>query len=390
MSPRSVSKRTRTGFSSADAPAARAKTAPPANNARPMAGFLVACGYDNLPARYESVMRPVLATLLLATGLATAADPPAVVCRVKVTSDKVPDVSSMDAWKRSFLKDGMTDREKALAAWRPTGMFQHQDAPPFEFLQHEETVLDPIKMFNVYGYGFCSQASAHVAALARHAGLKARGWGINAHSVPEVYYDGAWHLLDASLINYFPKADGSLAGVEEIVAAVRDWHAKNPGYQGDDAKLRAFQQSDGWTGWKRGPELLSRCPWYDASGLWPARTHGWFATMQEYDGTLGKSGKPFLYEYGYSQGYQVDLRLRPGERLTRYWKNGHSHVNKDGEAPGSLTGKTGEGALVYTPKFGDLAPGRIGLGAHEYDVRLEGGAFHVAALATENLDADIF
>src|SRR5262249_56517864 len=99
-------------------------------------------------------------------------------------------------------------------------MLQQQDASPLESLQHEEVVQDPIKAFNVYGYGFCSQASAHVEALARAAGLKARGWGINAHSVPEVSYDGAWHMLDASLVNYFPKGDGSLASVEEIVAAV--------------------------------------------------------------------------------------------------------------------------------------------------------------------------
>src|SRR5262249_1676902 len=132
-------------------------------------------------------------------------------------------------------------------------------------------------------------------------GLKARGWGINGHSVPEVYFDGAWHMLDASLINYFPKEDGQIAGVEEIVAAVREWHAKNPGLKGNDAKLRAFQSDKGWTGWNRGPALLARCPFYDAGGFWPARTHGWSNTMQEYDGTLGKEDgkKPFLYEYGY-------------------------------------------------------------------------------------------
>jgi hypothetical protein len=330
-----------------------------------------------------------LAILFLTVGVASAADQP-VVCRVLVTSDKVPDVSSMDAWQRSFLKPGMSDREKALAAWRTVVMFQHQDAPPLEYLQHEETVLDPIKMFNVYGYGFCSMASAHVAALARHAGLKARGWGINAHSVPEVYYDGAWHLLDASLINYFPKADGSLASVEEIVAAVRDWHAKKPGYQGDDAKLRAFHQADAWTGWKRGPELLTRSPWIDEHGWWPAKTHGWYATMQEYDGTLGKAGgKPFLYEYGYSQGYRVDIRLRPGERLVRHWGNKGLHINMKGGGgmPGCLTMKTGTDALVYTPKFGDLAPGRIGNGIHEYDVPVTDAAYRHAALSAENLDA---
>jgi hypothetical protein len=316
-----------------------------------------------------------------------AAEPPAVVCRISLTSDKVRDISSLDAWERSFLKNGMTDRERALAAWRTTVMFQHQDAPPLEFLQHEETVLDPIKLFNVYGYGFCSMASADVAALARHAGLKARGWGINAHSVPEVYYDGGWHLLDGSLISYFPKPDGSLAGVEEIVAAVKDWHAKNPGYQGNDAKLREFHQADGWTGWKRGPELLTRSPLYDGQGWWPAKTHGWYATMQEYDGTLGKvEGKPFLYEYGYSQGYRVDIRLRPGERLTRNWANKGLHINmKDGGAPGCLTGTTGTDALVYTPKYGDLAPGRVGNGTHEFAMPVKDGGFRAAALVAENL-----
>jgi hypothetical protein len=87
--------------------------------------------------------------------------------------------------------------------------------------------------------------------------------------------------------------------------------------QGNHDELIAFQRADGWTGWKKGPALLANCPLYDAGGWWPARTHGWYSTMQEYDGTYGKDRKPFLYEYGYSQGYQVNIQLRPGERLTR-------------------------------------------------------------------------
>ncbi|HMF10948.1 MAG TPA: hypothetical protein VKE94_01545, partial [Gemmataceae bacterium] len=234
-----------------------------------------------------------------------------VVSHIQVLSDKVPDVSSIEAWKKSFLKEGMSDQDKALAAWRTVVMFQHQDAPPKEYLQHEETVLDPIKLFNVYGYGFCSMASANVEGLSRAAGLKARGWGINAHSVPEVYCGGAWHMLDASLVNYFPKADGSLASVDEIMAAVKEWHDKNAGLKGNDGKLRAMQAAENWSGWKRGPALLARCPFYDEQGWWPAKTHGWSATMQEYDGSAGKGTKAFQYEYGYSQGYQVNIQLRP-------------------------------------------------------------------------------
>jgi hypothetical protein len=322
----------------------------------------------------------------------TVAAPPGarvgVVSNIQVLSDQVPDVSSLEAWKRSFLKDGMSDEEKALAAWRTTVMFQHQDAPPCEFLQHEVVVQDPIKIFNVYGYSFCSVASCDVEALARAAGLKARGWAINGHSVPEVWWDGRWHLLDASLINYFRQPDGTIAGVEEVFSAVNAWYAQHPECKRNAAKLEAVQRADNWTGWKTGPGLLAACPFYDAGGFWPARTHGWASTMQEYDGTDGKKGKPFLYEYGYAQGYRVNVQLRPGERLVRNWSNKGLHVNTPAAAPGCLTGQTGKGALVYTPAYGDLAPGRIGNGTLEYDVPVANAAYRTAALEARNLDAN--
>ncbi|MBM4032090.1 MAG: hypothetical protein FJ291_09930 [Planctomycetes bacterium] len=303
-----------------------------------------------------------------------------IVSHVKVVSDKVPDVSSLDAWRKSFIKEGMSDREKALAVWRSVVMFQHQDIPPSEFLQLENNVLDAIKMFNVYGYSMCGNAASHVQSLARAAGLQARGWTINAHVVPEVFWDGKWHLLDASLINYFPKPDGDLASVEEIMSAIKEWYEKNPGFKGDDAKLRKFHAEGGWTGWKRGPALLANCPLYDATGWLPAKTHGWYATMQEYDGSTF-----FAYECGYSVGYQVNVQLRPGERLTRNWGHKGLHVNQGGGGgdPGCLKMKPGANFMVYTPKFGDLANGRVGNGTLEYDVPLDAASLRASALSVE-------
>ena len=307
-----------------------------------------------------------------------AAERPGVVSHVKVVSDKIEDVSSMEAWKKSFIRDGMMEEQKAMAVWESVFKFQYQDQPPSEYLQSGDLVADPIKGMNVYGYSFCSVATAQVECLARHIGLQARGWTIHHHVVPEIMFNGAWRLLDSSLITYFPKADGSPAGVEEIVAGVKDWAAKNPKVAGSEDQLRRFMRGGGW---KKGPEILAQCKFYDDNGWLPAATHGWYATMDEYSGkTL------FPYEPSYSQGYGVNIQLREGERLTRNWSNQGLHIDMDkGKGPEALTAKVGEGGLRYSPKHGDLAPGRVGNGLHEYQVPLATEAFRQGALAVENL-----
>ncbi|MCW8131148.1 MAG: hypothetical protein KIS92_12435 [Planctomycetota bacterium] len=309
------------------------------------------------------------------------ASPIGAVSFVSVVSDKVPDVSSLEAWKKSFLKPGMSDQEKALAVWRSVVAFQHQDSPPNEFLHEGESVRDTIKIFNVYGYSMCDAASANMECLARAAGLEARGRIVAHHSVPEVKWDGAWRLLDGSLIAYYPKADGSLAGVDEIIAGVSGWLDAHPEMRGSDEKLGAFMRGEGW---KKGPEILTRTKFYDGNGWLPAATHGWYSTMQEFDCKPDQ-----VYEYGYTEGYRVNIQLRQGERLTRNWSNQRLHVNMKGGggAPGCLKMEVGKESLRYAPDFGDLAPGRVGNGLLEYHVPLANGAFRNAAVLVVNLAA---
>jgi len=329
----------------------------------------------------------ILPLIVLATQTAAAAEPTSrvgVVSHLKVLSDKVEDVSSLEAWKKSFIKDGMTDEEKAVAVWKSNVAFVYQDAPPVEFL-HEACVHDAIKSFNVYGYGMCCCASARVEQMARYLGLPARGFAINGHSVPEVFWDNQWHMLDASLVNYFTRSDNNIASLAEIIESVKTWLNEHPEFRGNGSKLDQFQRTDGWTGWKKGPALLALCKFYDEGGWWPAKTHGWYSTMQEFD---GGHGTPFSFEYGYSQGYQVNIQLRSGERITRNWFNRGLHLNGpsgEGDAPGCLKEKVGEGSMAFLRSFGDLADGRIGSGLHEYEVPLANGAFRDAALSVENI-----
>jgi len=320
---------------------------------------------------------------VLFTAAVPADDKLAVVSHVNVVSDKVEDVSSLDAWKSSFIKPGMTDEQKAKAIWETVVKFRHQDIPPNEFVESESHVHDPIKQFNVYGYGQCCCASAAVEALARYAGMKSRGWGIVAHSVPEVYYNDSWHMIDGSLMTYFPKPDGQLAGVEDITASIADWYAKHPEYKGNDKKLRDYMRNDGW---KNGPEMLRSCPFYDDNGWFMAATHGWYSTMGEY----GNKSKTFVYEYGSPLGYEVNVQLRPGMRLVRNWSNKGLHVNAlEGGRVGCIDKSTGQEDLRYSPRFGDLAPGRVGNGTLEYDVPLASPGLADAALEYGNLSAGL-
>ena len=307
---------------------------------------------------------------------AVAQDPArvGVVSHVKVLSDKVEDVSSPEAWKRSYIRDGMSDQEKVLAIWRTVVKYRHQTNPPNEWIQ--DNVHDVFKTIHVYGYGMCCCAASHVETLARYLGLPARGWGITAHSVPEVFYDGSWHLVDGSLMNYFLNPDGKIASVADVKKAVMDWHAQHPGYRASDGKLRQFAASGGW---KKGPALLASTGerFWDANGINAAGWHGWPSTMQEYD------CKEFLFDYGGSMGYELNVQLRAGERLTRNWSNKGLHVNMlEGEDQSILKDCS---PLGMCRKLGDVAPGRIGNGTLEYDVPLAGGEFRLGALEAENL-----
>ena len=121
-----------------------------------------------------------------------------------------------------------------------------------------------------------------------------------------------------------------------------EWYAKNPGYQKNGDKVFQLMRKDGWEGWRTaGPPLLSSCPFYRL-GYLPARTHGWDATMAEYD------RKSEVYEYGYQVGHRALISLRPGESFMREAGNRGLHVNMDVDPSwDGLKARAPENDLVY-------------------------------------------
>lgn len=330
----------------------------------------------------------LLAVAVLATAwisspvMADEAAKVGVVSNVKVLSDKAEDVSSPEAWKKSYIKDGMSDQDKAIAIWKTVVKYRHQTDPPNENLAGERNVHDPLKTINVYGYGMCCCAASNVEGLARYLGMEARGRSITAHSVPEIKYDGDWHLFDSSLMTYFVKPDGKVASVDDIRDAIAAFYKDHPELlngrgQPDGGKLRAFAKNEGW---KKGPALLASSQWYMKDGENYGGQHGWYSNMQEYFFDMNPKTHN-VYDYGPSMGYQVNIQLRDGEKITRNWGNKGLHVNGGDDL---LNGRGG--GMSLQKKFGDLAPGRIGNGTLEYNVLLD--KVQLSALQFDNLSGN--
>ena len=283
---------------------------------------------------------------------------------LKVLSDRTDDVSTVENILKSFTKPGMSAEERARGIWTAAVKYRHQTAPPTEHLAADWEAHDPVKLFNVYGYCMCCCASAIITSLNRADGREARGRILNGHSVPEAYYDNAWHMFDASLLTYFPKPGGGIASVDEISKAVKDWYASNPAYRGNPAKLQEFMRADGWNGFRKGPALLASSPFYNL-GWFPARTHGWDATMVEYD------RESEVYEYGYQLGHRALFSLRPGESFTREAGHRGLHVNGD-KSWDVLKQKAPNDDLVYLKQFyPGFTGGVVANGTHVYRPALD-------------------
>ena len=309
---------------------------------------------------------------------------PGRVNNLKVLSDKIDDVTTVENILRSFVRPGMSDEERSKAIWTAVVKYRHQTIPPNEFLAADSEAHDPVKIFNVYGYCMCCCCSAVIEALNRADGREARGRILNNHSVPEVRYGDGWHMFDTSLITYFPRpGDGTIASVDEIAAAITDWYSAHPGYRKDGPKLLELMRSDGWMGWKsQGPALLAGCPFYD-KGYLPARTHGWDATMVEYD------RKSEVYEYGYQVGHRALFSLRSGESFVREAGNRGLHVNmKTMPAWPMLKAKAPERDLVYLDQFfPGYRGGVVANGIHRYAPNLAAGDLAAGAEVYDNLAA---
>lgn len=188
--------------------------------------------------------------------------------KVTVRPAGAPDYRSADGILASILSPGMTDEQKAIAIFEFIVDWRYHWYPPGE----NSDVHDPVKLVNVYGYGFCDDSARNMVALSRLAGLDGRVWFLNGHVVSEVSWDGAFHMFDPDHEVFYRLPAGRIAGVAEL--------AKNP--------------------------QLIRKTKKDPAGFDSASMAMMYATTQD--------NVPYVEEYPVSQ--PVDPTLYPGDTVT--------------------------------------------------------------------------
>ncbi len=140
---------------------------------------------------------------------------------IKVTNDRAPDCSSLEALVASVTRDCPNDDAKAIAIYNVARYLYYHHAYP-----SEPNGIGALKMINGYGWSLCGGQHTVLAALWEKAGFKwrYRGWSNPGHTTVECYYGGRWHYLDTFLKFYtwMPEptaSDGrTIAGQEDIRA----------------------------------------------------------------------------------------------------------------------------------------------------------------------------
>lgn len=143
-----------------------------------------------------------------------------------------------------------------------------------EFVQ----IRDPIKIINVYGYGYCGILGPTMAGVCEGVGLgPSRTLVLPAwnHVAAETFYNGDWHYLDLDVRAAFRRDDGTLASLQE-----------------------ARQDRSLWRG--RGPLFFPNDPLESTRAIYEK------TSVQTYHGF-------------HQTGHTMDFVLRPGESFTRWW-----------------------------------------------------------------------
>ncbi len=237
----------------------------------------------------------------------------------------------------------MTDAEKAYALWYQEIQYRHHSSGD------NDELLDPVKVFNIYGYNTCGNDSIALASLWRAAGLKAAPAHALGHCISQAFHDGAWHFYDGDMHSvYLLRDNETVASEQDIVRdhdLIKRTHSQGilmPDSARDGQGMSAMYFYDGQTTGERGATSAASMNMVLRPGealVWrwghldPVKYHSISQTAPVYEATICNG----LWEY------------RPDLSKSDLWRKGTASVeNIRADAEGITAADGQKGSVVWT------------------------------------------
>jgi len=254
-----------------------------------------------------------------------------------LTANGTGDWRTLEKIAQEGTRGCTTEADRARAVWEWTR--NHR----FHACTWDAECSDTLKALNVYGYTLCGDDGQVIADVWKAAGLKTRRGYPVGHCVSEVFYDGAFHLLD---------------GDEHVICLARD--NRTIGSEADAV---------------RDHDLIKRTHTYGIGQGDSRQTDEFSASLYGYEGERsGENG-------GYTK-HNFALTLRPGESLEWRWDHIGKEYSSGKPAEPGKPWADGTGTLA---QWGSLAYENLRNGKWVYRPPLDKPVWTKGALAVENV-----
>ena len=238
---------------------------------------------------------------------------------LRVTSDGSVDCSSLKSIVTDVCREGMSDRQKAIALYEFTRRLMFHYPQRSERLSARDD-LDTTRLVNTYGYSFCSQQSLVLVDLWRTAGIRSICWGMPGHVTAQAEIDGRQAWFDPLIGAFVYRRDGkTLASLEDIAAdpslltKAREENRASPSFMNCGRVL--IDDAEGFCRDK--PEYIKSCRK--------------LLNDTRYIAELAGKAKP---KFGPNKPlYDPTIRLRRGEKITYLWAHLDAEFNCKASVP---------------------------------------------------------
>lgn len=258
------------------------------------------------------------------------------VCNIKVVTDASPDYHDMESLIHSITARWPEPAEKCWALFYWNHIARRQTNP---MNLYGVELTDPIRQFNDYGYTMCSTIAGINCSIWDAMGYPVKFWDVTLHTVPEVEYDGRWHMYDNSMSALYTLCDGrTIAGVEDIGkegGCPASGGRVEPGHIARYHCLNGTSSNGFLTGADCARDLAQEYRCFNPNGL-----------------------KHRFYYHNWDRGHRYILNLRENEVYTRHYKSlGDSpdyYIPNNGADPEKANPRyriRGNGIRVFKPEL---------------------------------------